>query len=77
MAIQPSLHIHVQSFGRFDEITYLVEKTSDLTLARHPRVRRAGPTRLTDFGRKPPFIGDVPGAKRPAGRPVRVRRFAE
>jgi hypothetical protein len=28
-----SLHIHVQSFGRFDEITCLVEKTSDLTLS--------------------------------------------
>jgi hypothetical protein len=27
-----SLHIHVQSFGRFDEIWYLVEKTSALAL---------------------------------------------
>ena len=29
---RPSLHIRVQSFGRFDEITYLVEKTAALTL---------------------------------------------
>jgi hypothetical protein len=30
--LRPSLHIHVQSFGRSDEILYLVGKTSDLTL---------------------------------------------
>jgi hypothetical protein len=30
--LRPCLHIHVQSFGRFDEILYLVEKTSVLTL---------------------------------------------
>jgi hypothetical protein len=29
------LPIHVQSFGRIDEITYLVEKTSALTLPDH------------------------------------------
>jgi hypothetical protein len=38
-----SLHIHVQSFGRFDEITDLVEKASALTLpdfgCRHPAIR--------------------------------------
>jgi hypothetical protein len=41
--LRPSLHIHVQSFGRFDEITYLVEKTPDLTIpdsqARRFRIR--------------------------------------
>jgi hypothetical protein len=31
-SLRPSPHIHVQSFGRFDEILYLVEKTSALTL---------------------------------------------
>jgi hypothetical protein len=41
-----SRYIPVPSFGRFDEITHLVEKTSDLThaLARRRRVRRASPT---------------------------------
>ena|SRR5258708_766423 len=32
VSLRPSQHIHVQSFGRFDEILYLVEKTSALTL---------------------------------------------
>jgi hypothetical protein len=32
-SLRPSLHIHVQSFDRFDEILYLVEKAPDLTLA--------------------------------------------
>jgi hypothetical protein len=32
VSLRPSLHIHGQSFGRFDEITYLVEKTAGLTL---------------------------------------------
>jgi hypothetical protein len=31
-SLRPSPDIHVRSFGRFYEITYLVEKTSDLTL---------------------------------------------
>jgi len=31
-SLRPSLHIHVQSFGRSDESLYLVGKTSDLTL---------------------------------------------
>jgi hypothetical protein len=31
-SLRPSLHIHVQSLGQFDEITYLVEKASDLAL---------------------------------------------
>jgi hypothetical protein len=31
-SLRPSLHFHVQSFGRFDEILYLVEKTFALTL---------------------------------------------
>jgi hypothetical protein len=39
VSLRPRLHIHVQSFGRFDEILYLIEKTSDLT--------------LPDFGRSP------------------------
>jgi hypothetical protein len=45
-SLRSSRYIHVPSFGRFDEITHLVEKTSDLThaLARHRRVRRASPT---------------------------------
>ena len=38
-SLRPSLHIPVQSFGRFDEILYLVEKISALT--------------LPDFGRCP------------------------
>jgi len=38
-----SLHIHVQSFDRFDEILYLVEKSSDLTL---PALGRGRPTGL-------------------------------
>jgi hypothetical protein len=29
-SLRPSLHIHVQSFARFNEITYLVEKTDVL-----------------------------------------------
>jgi hypothetical protein len=33
VANQPCPHIHVRSFGWFDEITDLVEKASDLTLA--------------------------------------------
>jgi hypothetical protein len=32
-SLRPRLHIRVQSFGRFDEILYLLEKASDLTLA--------------------------------------------
>jgi len=32
VSLPPSPHILVRPFGRFDEITYLVEKTSDLTL---------------------------------------------
>jgi hypothetical protein len=47
----------LRSFGRFDEILYLVEKTSALTLARHKRVE-VTPTRLPDFARAP-FNGDV------------------
>jgi hypothetical protein len=31
-SLRPSQHIRVQSFGRFDEILYLVKKTSTLTL---------------------------------------------
>ena len=31
MASQPSRHIPVPSFGRFDEITYLVENAAALT----------------------------------------------
>ncbi len=42
-SLRPSPHILVRPFGRFDEITYLVEKTSDLTLPvsrpQGPRVR--------------------------------------
>jgi hypothetical protein len=38
LASQPGRHIHVQSFDRFDEITYLVEKTPGLT--RHHLLRR-------------------------------------
>ena len=40
MASLPSPRIPARSFDRFDEITDLVEKSSDLTLARHRRVRR-------------------------------------
>jgi len=58
----PSPHIHVQSFGRFDEITDLVEETSALTLARRRRVRRASPTRLPGSRPKP--------AVDPLSRPV-------
>jgi hypothetical protein len=45
-SLRSSRHILVPSFGRFDEITYLVEKASGLThaLARQRRVRRASPT---------------------------------
>jgi hypothetical protein len=32
VSLRPSLHIHVQSLGRFDEILYLVEKTSALAV---------------------------------------------
>jgi len=32
LASQPSRHIRVPSFGRFDEIAYLVEMASGLTL---------------------------------------------
>ena len=39
LASQPSPHFRVRSFGRFDEIVYLVEKTPDLTLAWRRRVR--------------------------------------
>jgi hypothetical protein len=46
MASRPSPPIHGRSFGRFDEITHLVENASALTLAR--RVSRASPTRLPD-----------------------------
>jgi hypothetical protein len=35
MANLPSPAIRGWSFDRFDEILYLVEKASDLTLARH------------------------------------------
>jgi hypothetical protein len=52
MARLPSSAIRGRSFGRFDEILYLVEKTSALTLARHRRVRRASPIRLSDSRRK-------------------------
>ena len=31
-SLRPGRAIHVSAFGRFDEILYLVEKTSDLTL---------------------------------------------
>jgi hypothetical protein len=48
MARQPSPHLLVRSFDRFDEITDLVENASDLTLARRRRVRRAVPTRLPE-----------------------------
>jgi hypothetical protein len=40
----PSPPIHGRSFGRFDEITDLVEEASALTLARRRRARRASPT---------------------------------
>jgi hypothetical protein len=53
VASRPSPVIHDWSFDRFDEITDLVEKASDLTLARHRRVRRASPTRLPDSVRWP------------------------
>jgi hypothetical protein len=39
MARQPSPVIHDRSFGRFDEILYLVEKASVLTLAQHRRIK--------------------------------------
>jgi hypothetical protein len=35
MASQPSPHFPVRAFGRFDEITDLVDNAADLTLARH------------------------------------------
>jgi hypothetical protein len=37
MVSPPSPRIPARSFGRFDEILYLVEKAPDLTLARHRR----------------------------------------
>jgi hypothetical protein len=43
-SLRPSLHIHVQSFGRFDEILNLVEKTSALTLPDLERRRSSSAT---------------------------------
>jgi hypothetical protein len=48
MASQPSPAIHGRPFVRFDEITDLVEKAPDLTLARRRRVKGATSTRLPD-----------------------------
>jgi hypothetical protein len=52
-SLRPGLHIHVQSFGRFDEIVDLVEKASALTLPdlgrNRPSIRCYIPVAIRDL----------------------------